>query len=123
VPVLYVDPTATSKRCHRCGAVGHRHRKRFECRACGLVAHADVNAAINIAVAPCRRPEEPRPFPSRRSLRRQARRTAGAPVPSEGLLAFLDNRVCRAAGAPRPVPILAGGVGGPSPTPSPRQRG
>ncbi|HIH03727.1 MAG TPA: transposase [Methanoregulaceae archaeon] len=120
LPVLYVDPTATSKRCHRCGAVGHRHRKRFECPACGLVAHADVNAAINIAVAPCRCPEKPRLSPSRRSLRREARSTAGPGVPPEGLLALLDGRVCGPDGIPRSAPIPGKG---PSPTPSPRQRG
>lgn len=120
VPVIYVDPTATSKRCHRCGAVGHRHRKRFECPACGLVAHADVNAAINIAVAPCRCPEEPRLSPSRRNLRREARSTAGIGMPPEGLLVLLDGRVCGADEIRRPVPIPGGA---PSPTPSPRQRG
>jgi len=52
VPVIYVDPTNTSKRCNRCGAFGRRMRKRFECPHCGNVAHADVNAAFNIATTP-----------------------------------------------------------------------
>jgi putative transposase len=52
VPVIYVDPTNTSKRCSVCGAFGRRFRKRFECPHCGNVAHADVNAAFNIATTP-----------------------------------------------------------------------
>jgi transposase len=90
VPVLFVDPTATSKRCHRCGTVGHRYRKRFECPTCGLIAHADVNAAINIAFAPSRRSDKTQSPPSYRRLRREARRTAGATPSGEGLSALLE---------------------------------
>lgn len=52
IPVLYVNPANTSRRCSRCGSFGRRIRKRFECPHCGAILHADVNAALNIAAIP-----------------------------------------------------------------------
>jgi putative transposase len=51
IPVVYIDPSFTSQKCCRCGKIGIRRRKKFECPGCGYAEHADVNAAFNIADA------------------------------------------------------------------------
>jgi IS605 OrfB family transposase len=50
VPVIFVDPRYTSQACHVCGARGHRVGLLFRCTNHGEF-DADINAAINIAVA------------------------------------------------------------------------
>jgi putative transposase len=54
IPVNNVNPAYTTNRSCRCGYFGRRSRKHFECPHCGYMAHADVNAAFNIAAASLR---------------------------------------------------------------------
>ena len=49
IPIVYVNPKNTSKRCHRCGRVAQVNGREFTCLRCGLVYNRDLNAAINIA--------------------------------------------------------------------------
>jgi IS605 OrfB family transposase len=52
VPLVEVDPRYTSQTCSACGHRDKRNRVdqgTFICRSCGVVAHADHNAALNIA--------------------------------------------------------------------------
>jgi IS605 OrfB family transposase len=52
VPLVEVDPRYTSQTCADCGYRDRRNRpdqETFHCRSCGVVAHADHNAARNIA--------------------------------------------------------------------------
>jgi transposase len=52
VRVVCIDPAYTSQTCSRCGHCEKANRKsqaRFLCRSCGFSAHADANAACNIA--------------------------------------------------------------------------
>jgi putative transposase len=49
--VISVDPRHTSLTCAKCGHTEKANRvsqAEFRCRACGHIAHADVNAACNI---------------------------------------------------------------------------
>ena len=53
-PLVVVNPHNTSIRCHQCGHTSAQNRKNqavFSCRAWGLEANADHNAAINILAA------------------------------------------------------------------------
>jgi IS605 OrfB family transposase len=52
VPLVQVDPRYTSQTCNGCKHRDKRSRpnqETFICRSCGVVAHADHNAALNIA--------------------------------------------------------------------------
>jgi IS605 OrfB family transposase len=53
IPLVQVDPRYTSQTCSMCGHRDKRNRPdqaTFICRSCGVVAHADHNAALNIAM-------------------------------------------------------------------------
>ncbi|MCA0457928.1 MAG: transposase [Chloroflexi bacterium] len=52
VKLEQIDPRYTSQRCFVCGHIAKANRKTqdaFLCCACGYIAHADINAAKNIA--------------------------------------------------------------------------
>ncbi len=49
--LVRVDPAYTSQTCSACEAIDSESREsqaRFNCQACGFMAHADQNAAVNI---------------------------------------------------------------------------
>jgi IS605 OrfB family transposase len=53
ITVVTVDPRNTSRSCAKCGHCKKSNRKsqaEFVCKACGHRAHADRNAALNIAL-------------------------------------------------------------------------
>jgi putative transposase len=59
IPVKRVNPAYTSQRCFACGHLekaNRRSQSEFSCCACGHAAHADVNAAKNIAWAAFNQP-------------------------------------------------------------------
>jgi putative transposase len=52
IPLLFVDPRNSSRTCSRCGFVEKKNRRsqaEFSCLRCGHQAHADINAARNLA--------------------------------------------------------------------------
>lgn len=52
VVIVAVDPAYTSQTCSGCGFVSRLnrpHQAQFACRSCGVMLHADHNAAVNIA--------------------------------------------------------------------------
>jgi len=49
--VVFQDEAWTSKRCSRCGELGCRTNEWFECKVCGYQNQADLNGAVNIALA------------------------------------------------------------------------
>lgn len=53
VPVVFVNPRNTSRKCSKCGCIDKRNRKsqsNFSCTSCGYTLNADYNAAKNISV-------------------------------------------------------------------------
>ena len=52
VPVKFVDPENTSRRCPLCGVLGVRHKKLFRCPN-GHEGHADRNASVNVLIRGC----------------------------------------------------------------------
>jgi putative transposase len=48
--VVFIDPRYTSQRCNSCGVIEKKNRKRnkYVCQSCGVMEHADINAALNI---------------------------------------------------------------------------
>jgi IS605 OrfB family transposase len=52
VIVVLVDPRNSSRECSKCGLTEKANRPSqavFRCQACGYVAHADINAAVNLS--------------------------------------------------------------------------
>ncbi|MFP4050952.1 MAG: transposase [Thermoplasmata archaeon] len=52
IPVVYINPKNTSKRCHRCGEKGFRKDNLFRCtnKECEITEyHADLSASVSIA--------------------------------------------------------------------------
>ena len=51
INVIYIDPSYTSQKCHRCGHIkkSNRQGNTYHCKECNYEIHADLNAARNIA--------------------------------------------------------------------------
>jgi putative transposase len=60
IKIEYVDPAYTSQTCAQCGALGVRRGDVFSCTTCGN-AHADIQAAVNIAAGGVARPDRGKP--------------------------------------------------------------
>ena len=48
--IICIDPYMTSKCCSKCGHIGNRNKKNFDCLNCGHFEHADVKAAFNVVL-------------------------------------------------------------------------
>lgn len=48
--VVFIDPRYTSQRCNACGIIEktNRVKNKYVCKHCGVMDHADINAAKNI---------------------------------------------------------------------------
>ena len=51
IPVVYIDPANTSRKCPRCGTIDRRNRNgnRFRCVNCGFQHNADYVASVNLS--------------------------------------------------------------------------
>ncbi|RLI74671.1 hypothetical protein DRP04_14435 [Archaeoglobales archaeon] len=43
IPVTYISPKNTSKRCHRCGHVAQGNSREFRCPKCGLQSRFELS--------------------------------------------------------------------------------
>ena len=50
IPVILVNPSYSSRKCHVCGGDGERFSSIFKCKVCGRTYNADFNASVNIAL-------------------------------------------------------------------------
>jgi IS605 OrfB family transposase len=48
IEVIFVNPAYTSLCCCKCLKIGTRRKHQFKCSNCGLLTHADCNAARNL---------------------------------------------------------------------------